>query len=355
MSSSRPSSPPPISSKRGRKRNDNLPPNRARDVQRAFRARRAAHLQALEQRVQELEDENNCLRQALNLPPANRPALGKGPTGKDKPKGYDQSGQGSPPSYNGIFNASRASSVDSPGSTRTSSLSPSMLPASSRPMQVVDTGGPWDQAILMNDQQSDVPPSASSSTFSLPPMPSSPMPSKSLPSYSSYQSTLPSARGSMSSMSSSANVYASPQPYAQSIERPLSGYASSSYNIRGDVRDDPRSQYSFSQSSFQSADGALHDSPPATAPLHAQGHHASREPALSYSQRRSVTDPQGYGSTLSQAQAQAHHQQQQQQQHAYLSQGAHNIRLPSPPRLPDGHPSSLRSAYGPDGTVNSLA
>ncbi|TRM64842.1 hypothetical protein BD626DRAFT_399930 [Schizophyllum amplum] len=305
MSSSRPSSPPPISSKRGRKRNDNLPPNRARDVQRAFRARRAAHLQALEQRVQELEDENNCLRQALNLPPANRPALGKGPTGKDKPKGYDQSGQGSPPSYNGIFNASRASSVDSPGSTRTSSLSPSMLPASSRPMQVVDTGGPWDQAILMNDQQSDVPPSASSSTFSLPPMPSSPMPSKSLPSYSSYQSTLPSARGSMSSMSSSANVYASPQPYAQSIERPLSGYASSSYNIRGD--------------------------------------------------RRSVTDPQGYGSTLSQAQAQAHHQQQQQQQHAYLSQGAHNIRLPSPPRLPDGHPSSLRSAYGPDGTVNSLA
>lgn len=35
----------PMSSKRGRKRNDNLPPNRARDVQRAFRARRAAHLE----------------------------------------------------------------------------------------------------------------------------------------------------------------------------------------------------------------------------------------------------------------------------------------------------------------------
>ncbi|KAJ6631017.1 hypothetical protein B0H10DRAFT_1692206, partial [Mycena sp. CBHHK59/15] len=75
-----------MSSKRGRKRNDNLPPNRARDVQRAFRARRAAHLQALEQRVAELEEENSCLRQALNLPQANRPPLGKGPTGKDKPK-----------------------------------------------------------------------------------------------------------------------------------------------------------------------------------------------------------------------------------------------------------------------------
>jgi hypothetical protein len=36
--------------------------------------------------VSELEEENICLRQALNLPPANRPLLGKGPTGKDKPK-----------------------------------------------------------------------------------------------------------------------------------------------------------------------------------------------------------------------------------------------------------------------------
>ncbi|EJF64582.1 hypothetical protein DICSQDRAFT_22381, partial [Dichomitus squalens LYAD-421 SS1] len=75
-----------MSSKRGRKRNDNLPPNRARDVQRAFRARRAAHLEALENRVAELEEENNTLRAALSLPPANRPPLGKGPTGKDKPK-----------------------------------------------------------------------------------------------------------------------------------------------------------------------------------------------------------------------------------------------------------------------------
>lgn len=41
---------------------------------------------ALENRVAELEEENNALRAALSLPPANRPALGKGPTGKDKPK-----------------------------------------------------------------------------------------------------------------------------------------------------------------------------------------------------------------------------------------------------------------------------
>ncbi|KZV62101.1 hypothetical protein PENSPDRAFT_591928, partial [Peniophora sp. CONT] len=83
--SSQPPQPSQPNAKRGRKRNDNLPPNRARDVQRAFRARRAAHLEALEARVQELEDENAQFRVALNLPPANRPPLGKGPTGKDKP------------------------------------------------------------------------------------------------------------------------------------------------------------------------------------------------------------------------------------------------------------------------------
>ncbi|KAJ7906550.1 hypothetical protein B0H13DRAFT_2333398 [Mycena leptocephala] len=75
-----------MSSKRGRKRNDNLPPNSARNNQRAFRARRAAHLEALQQRISELEEENGRLRQALNLPPANRPPMGKGPTGRDKTK-----------------------------------------------------------------------------------------------------------------------------------------------------------------------------------------------------------------------------------------------------------------------------
>ncbi|KZT29694.1 hypothetical protein NEOLEDRAFT_1020572, partial [Neolentinus lepideus HHB14362 ss-1] len=84
-----------MSSKRGRKRNDNLPPNRARDVQRAFRARRAAHLQAMEKRLEEVEEENSRLRAALNLPPANRPPLGKGPTGKDKPKVFSSVGASS--------------------------------------------------------------------------------------------------------------------------------------------------------------------------------------------------------------------------------------------------------------------
>src|ERR1700733_13085217 len=59
-------------SKRGRKRDDNLPPNRARDVQRAFRARRASHLEALEARVVILEEENARFRVLLNMPPSDR-------------------------------------------------------------------------------------------------------------------------------------------------------------------------------------------------------------------------------------------------------------------------------------------
>lgn len=67
---------------RGRKRTEDSTPNRARDIQRAFRARRAAHLESLEDRINELEEENNYFRAMLNLPAAQRPQLGKGPTGR---------------------------------------------------------------------------------------------------------------------------------------------------------------------------------------------------------------------------------------------------------------------------------
>ncbi|KAJ7934678.1 hypothetical protein B0H13DRAFT_1591404 [Mycena leptocephala] len=75
-----------MSSKCSRKHNDNLPPNPAHNNQRAFQARRTAHLEALQQRISDLEEENARLRQALNLPPANRPLMGRGPTGRVKPK-----------------------------------------------------------------------------------------------------------------------------------------------------------------------------------------------------------------------------------------------------------------------------
>ncbi|WVQ97152.1 hypothetical protein IAU59_004262 [Kwoniella sp. CBS 9459] len=69
---------------RGRKPNDQLPPSRAREVQRAFRLRRAEHLASLEERILQLEQENNSLRALLNLPTADRGRIGSGPTGRGK-------------------------------------------------------------------------------------------------------------------------------------------------------------------------------------------------------------------------------------------------------------------------------
>ncbi|WOO83397.1 uncharacterized protein LOC62_05G006923 [Vanrija pseudolonga] len=69
---------------RGRKPNDQLPPSRAREVQRAFRLRRAEHLAALEERIMILEGENNQLRALLSLPEADRGKIGSGPTGRGK-------------------------------------------------------------------------------------------------------------------------------------------------------------------------------------------------------------------------------------------------------------------------------
>ncbi|KAF7330324.1 DNA helicase [Mycena venus] len=174
-----------MSSKRGRKRNDNLPPNRARDVQRAFRARRAAHLQALEDRVAELEEENSCLRQALNLPQANRPPLGKGPTGKDKPKAlYDTTHN-----HHALTHSSReSSSADSPDSLR-ESLSPAIVSATLPPrsaVQEIENGtGVWGQTIVMTEE--DYQP--------LPPMSAPPMLQSKMAPYSSPVSH-PSSRSS---------------------------------------------------------------------------------------------------------------------------------------------------------------
>ncbi|KAI5122534.1 hypothetical protein M0805_005261 [Coniferiporia weirii] len=134
-----------MSSKRGRKRNDNLPPNRARDVQRAFRARRAAHLQSLEERVAELEEENDSLRAALNLPPANRPPLGRGPTGKDRAKPYNRSSTSQADSVAGEGSASPRTSTSSPHSV----VQP--LPSVSQQSGAAgdNSGGLWDHALTM--------------------------------------------------------------------------------------------------------------------------------------------------------------------------------------------------------------
>ena len=69
---------------RGRKPNEYLPPSRAREVQRAFRLRRAEHLAVLEERITNLESENSQLRAMHALPETDRGKIGSGPTGRGK-------------------------------------------------------------------------------------------------------------------------------------------------------------------------------------------------------------------------------------------------------------------------------
>ncbi|KAK7454468.1 hypothetical protein VKT23_011224 [Stygiomarasmius scandens] len=325
-----------MSSKRGRKRNDNLPPNRARDVQRAFRARRAAHLQALEQRVSELEEENTCLRQALNLPPAHRPPLGKGPTGKDKPKPFDPV----PP----LSMRSRdSSSADSPGSTRVSSHSPSQV-ALGPPR--VDDSSPWEQTILIQDQHhhhhSDLPSSSASNSYPLPPM-TAPVSSKSVQ-YNPYPNPLP------SSSSRSPMYIGSSSQNSNYPDRPMSSsYGSPNFTMRNPVRDDQRGQYSYSPSPYQSHDDSSIQSTPASVSAPSI-HHSQRDTSLPYTTRRSLTEPQpSYPASI---------------QSGFPNlqlPSPQGIRLPSPPQgLQDtrggtaGHLSS-RHPYGPDGRISGMS
>ncbi|KAF5392261.1 hypothetical protein D9757_001515 [Collybiopsis confluens] len=288
-----------MSSKRGRKRNDNLPPNRARDVQRAFRARRAAHLQALEERVAELEEENSHLRQALNLPPASRPALGKGPTGKDKPKSFES------PDSSSTYIKSRESS-GSPPSTRLSSHSPENSPA----VRIDDPV--WDQAIVMADGTSDIPNTSSASPYALPSM-SGPTSSKPMSQYNPYPNSAP--RTSTMSVPMYINSQTS---YSHSSDRSMSSsYPSPTFPpLHMDQRDESRAHYSYSPP-FDSH--LQHDtSPPSSMHIHSQ-----LDASLPYPNRRSHTEPHVPYSIDS-------------SYHLANSMSHSGIRLPSPPRLQDG-------------------
>ncbi|GAA5941302.1 uncharacterized protein JCM15063_006431 [Sporobolomyces koalae] len=65
--------------RRGRRQDDSLPPSRSRDVQRAFRARRAAKLSYLEDTVEWLHAENRALRELCGLKPDGPPLTGPQP------------------------------------------------------------------------------------------------------------------------------------------------------------------------------------------------------------------------------------------------------------------------------------
>lgn len=345
--------------------------------QRAFRARRAAHLevctafnfisnivtslfisshlyfQALEQRVAELEEENNTLRVALNLPPANRPPLGKGPTGKDKPK-HPPSASGSrsqdalsrPPD-----STSRAGSADSPDSTRTHSLSPSTMTATAGTMRASPhsasniEGTAWDQQMLVTEQQQQQQqpePSASSSSTGYPMPTHKPVPQ----SQYSYSSPIPTtSRPSMPNGIYLPPVSQAPHNYSHTADRPMpESYAASSYTPLRGVREEHQ-QFSYPQASFQQSDTGQpishHHSPPVSVPQVHDARETSTQSSMPYPHRRSVTEPQ-YGRPL------INHYQQlpppHSSNHPQMTMSGSMRRL-SPPRISDNS-HTLRPPYG---------
>ncbi|KIP08061.1 hypothetical protein PHLGIDRAFT_70108 [Phlebiopsis gigantea 11061_1 CR5-6] len=323
-----------MSSKRGRKRNDNLPPNRARDVQRAFRARRAAHLEASPNRVAELEEENNTLRAALSLPPANRPALGKGPTGKDKPKSYAprpnilaSQGGSSAMLGNGMSRTESPSSA----STRTHSMSPTSMVASLNapappPVVSVDSAS-WDDGLFGARERAEVQPSPVTASYPVTPLSAS-------GSTSSYQ--FPAANSQIRPLGQQS--YMSPaQNYTHNGDRPL-GDAYADANSLYDHR-----QFSYAPSAFQaSPDGSrtqMHAQSPPTVSMPPQRGNGSIQPPMNYAHKRSVTEPSQQALRHILLQTQSIPPISHLQQHQQHSPG----RGPSPPGM-DGGIGQLRAA-----------
>lgn len=362
-----------MSSKRGRKRNDNLPPNRARDVQRAFRARRAAHLQALEQRVAELEEENEQYRQALNLPPSNRSPLGKGPTGKDKPKppytSRPPSSTNSTPSTSTTLpsltttvpanNQKSRPSPESPSSSsgRTHSLSPSnSMSVPSQPFRKtpptlpgLETGSSWDHPTNMvipkeqQQQSANQHASPRTASFTLNPGPHSAQPQ--LTSFG-YSEPMPSRSTPSNALYMSHPSQSLPPPPPQDRPQPVREQYSEPHFVLRDVREE-RQHYSFSQPSFPSPhDGSLHSPVPhdtsqmnsmAMSQHRDQMNTAQQQQQQSFAHRRSITEPHGFRGIINTfphlPSPQAHSQHPD-----------YPLRLPPPQKVAD--PNGVRSGYG---------
>ena len=239
------------------------------------------HLQALEMRVSELEEENSCLRAALNLPPANRAPLGKGPTGKDKPKSLDNQPLTQPASKSG----DSSPIADSPSPRRSQSTSPPLMGASLRTPPMMDNH--WDEGFMMNEQQS-TPHISSTPAYNLRPLPPTSVPQKSPHQFTFSGSTSRSVMPN-SSISSS---------YQHTTDRPMaSGYNDMNY-LLCDVRDNPSTHYSYhyQQSPFSGESSLPAQSP--QVPVHSQSSpttsRPSLPPAISFQPRRSHHEPTSF-------------------------------------------------------------
>lgn len=288
------------------------------------------------------------------MPPSNRPALGKGPTGKDKVKGTDRSRLMSFPS------SCESSAADSP-SPHSSEGSPSLLADSMPPrsMSLVEPGPSWNGPLILDDHNTRPSHEQRSPSSCSPEGPYratpllAPLPTKAMTS-ASYQGPVvsPPSQNIPPPMYSSHTPTSYSPTSERSIEHP---FDSRDVAMHGpsEIREDlPRQLYNPTQPYHLQhhtlpSDNLCSDP---NAPSHSQYSHQvplyQRPTDYSHSQRlRSLTDPQGFsiGDRYPRV-------SELQQQH-------HQTRQTEYPRPHDSlHlPNTLRSPnYGPDGRLQQL-
>lgn len=304
------------------------------------------------------------MRAALNLPPANRPVLGKGPTGKDKPKPYTPRSQAQtgldhaePVASTSAISPSSSSSLtpavppisrnESPssGSTRTHSLSPTNItPALHHSPQQATASMDWEEVMMRKERPDPHQASPVSAGYPISPLSTT----QTHPSYPYPPASSTSRQMTM------AQVYMQPMPQSYTThttdrqQPPADVYSESTVDRR----------YSYSQPSYSSMHDSSHmhhpaaHSPTTSAAQSIPPHrgNANIQQPISYTHRRSITEPQGYRPVVMNQQPAP----SLPQQHAQQQQHPHAVRVPSPSGMRDDA-APMRAVYDIESRVGRMS
>lgn len=304
----------------------------------------------MEDRVQELEEENDSLRAALNLPPANRPALGRGPTGKDKPKPFDRAARGE--SILGEGSASPRTTTSSPHSASHKIASTSQAAASGQNQAAI-----WENALTISQHDdfvsdretySDMTANAPSTSYAPDPRFADPQSSRPRSSFASTSFHAANASGYQQNADRASSV-------ASNFTRDEAYYSMAAVQSTGGSRTMAHSSPSLQPHSIphhmESAMGGATHSP--------MGSHGTsfppaspaptpNNPNMAVNLRRSMNDPQHIASYVDPYPPASY---QQQRVHAGIPQQSHNNvnSTATNPRLPPGHAGVSRTGFpGPE-------
>lgn len=268
------------------------------------------------------------MRCALNLPPANRHPLGRGPTGKDKAKPFVPRDRSVDPSTGMLEEGSQ-----SPQTSSSSPQSTSLTMSSVAPGDTPDLSS-WEQSLslpaedyLDRDRIHPTAPGTSTAHAA-----SSGFASDS----ANYRFDYGSQPASRSSLPNTVFLSPNPASFSQSSDRP----SASSSTL---ARDNP---FGFGSSATQTGHGSSNalrglQSPPSGAshPLDGSLGDSMSSQGMTYGLRRSLTEPQNFNAFVDNF------------SHApYSQQTQHTLRLSQPSRLPPTQPPTNSRYGGPEGS-----